>query len=121
MLGVIFSVLMLFLAIVGLIEIFRIILFSFFRTKHCKDLMIIMPLSGNDKDVELLLRNAASRIKWVSGSDGSRVICVDMGMDAEARQICDIMSCEYKFIETYSIDEFRSHFDEIVDIKCRDV
>lgn len=107
MLGVIFSVFIIVLAIIGLVEIFHIASLAIFKTQ--KDpTFIIVPISGHDEEAELILRNAISKVRWLPFSDKKKVICLDLGMDDETLQICKIIAYEYDFIEIYTIKEFEN-------------
>lgn len=106
MLEVIFSVVMMFLAVIGLIEFIRIISLSIFKVKNDKNAILVVPMSGHDEEAEMILRNAISRAKWISGVDNRKIVCLDFNMDNETRQICDIISQECEFLYVCSPDEF---------------
>ena len=71
--------------------------------------MIIVPISGHNEEAELLLRSAASRVKWM-GDTQQKVICLDCDMDEETRAICAAISKEYSFMEVCSITQFENMF-----------
>ena len=66
-------------------------------------------MHGHSEDAEYVLRNTVSRVSWVSGSETKRIICLDVGMDEETRQICDIFSKEYDYIDTCTVEEFEDY------------
>ncbi|MDQ5983138.1 MAG: hypothetical protein RUMPE_00136 [Eubacteriales bacterium SKADARSKE-1] len=109
MLEVIFSVVMLFLAVMGLIEFVRIISLAVFRVKKDKNEILVVPISGHNENAEMILRNAISRAKWLCGTDNRKVFCIDFDMDAETRQICEIISQECEFLYVCSSAEFIEH------------
>lgn len=106
MLEVVFSVIMLFFAVVGLIEILKIISLSIFKVKNDKETFLVVPISGLNEGIEMILRDAISRAKWISGTGDKKVFCIDFNMDKETRKICEIICQEYDFICICSPSEF---------------
>ena len=104
MLDVIISVIMLCLAVVGLIEMFRVISFFFCERKNTT--ITLIPIYGHVEDIEIVLRNAMSNSQWLSNKDTQRIICLDLGIDEETRNICEIFKEEHECIELYSLNEF---------------
>ena len=107
MLEVVFSVFVLCLSVVGLIEIFKIISVSFLSQKEfSENTVLLIPVYGHNESIEMVLRNAIASGKWLSGTKSRPVICLDLGMDAETKKICEIFCEEYDFIELYSLEDF---------------
>lgn len=113
MFEVIASVPLLFLAFIGLIEIFHLISLALFRSKSSINSIAVIPMYGHNEDAEYVLRNAASRISWINGSGSKRIICLDVGMDDETRQICDIFSKEYDYIDVCKVEEFEDYIIKV--------
>ena len=109
MLSVIFSVFLISLSIVGLVEIFHIISLAAFKTKKNYNIFLVVPMKGHNEEAELTLRNAISKVKWFSFNKTKKIICLDLGMDEETRQICNIFCYEYNFIKIYTIEEFENN------------
>lgn len=109
MFEVIFSVLLLFLAFIGLIEIFHLISLTLFKSRNNMNSIIVLPMHGHSEDAEYMLRSMVSRVSWINGSDTKRIICLDIGMDDETKQICDIFSKEYDYIDICTIEEFEDY------------
>ena len=109
MLEVIFSVVMLFLAVIGLIEFIKIISLAIFRAKSDKNAILVVPMSGCSEEAEIILRSAISRAKWLGRADNGKIFCVDFNMDEETRKICDIICQECEFLYVCSPDEFIEH------------
>lgn len=115
MLEVVLSIFVLCLAVVGLIEIFKVISVSFFNTKNIDGSAIfLIPIYGHDEEIEMILRNAMSNAKWFSNMGNRRIVCLDLGMDEETRQICEIISEEHTLVEVYSLDEFNEIMEQSV-------
>lgn len=81
------------LAVVGMVELFRALLFRMLRTGNPGRLFLVVSFRGHDDEAELALRSAAERVKW-SGYSDVRVLCVDKGMDAETRGLCEMVCGE---------------------------
>ena len=113
MFEVIFSVLLLFLAFIGLIEIFHLVSLTLFKTKSNTDSLTVIPMHGHNEEAEYVLRNTISNVSWVKGSGTKRIICLDVGMDEETRQICDILSNEYDYVDVCTIEEFEDYILKI--------
>ncbi|MDR0404580.1 MAG: hypothetical protein LBH37_02105 [Oscillospiraceae bacterium] len=106
MLGIFCSVFIVILAIIGLIEIFRILVLIAFRAKDESSLIILVPISGHNEKAEFLLRSAVAKLKWLGTIGKQRIICVDNGMDQQTRKICEIIKQEYEFVEICFSNEF---------------
>ena len=104
MLEVVLSVFVLCLAVVGLIEIFRAIFMFSFKKKGTA--ITLIPVCGHVEDIEMVLRNAMSNAQWFGNKCGQRIICLDLGVDEETRDICELFNEEHELIELYSLSEF---------------
>ena len=100
------TVLLVLLAAAGLVEIIRSIIFFFLSEKDESGFIMIVPVYGHDEEAEYLLRSAAVKTKWISGMKKRRVICLDCGMDAETRAVCERICALYSFMEFFSPEEF---------------
>ena len=94
MFEIIVKILFVLFALVGIAELFRMFLFWLLKTKNQGELYLVLSVKGHDEEVEISLRSALERVKWMRGSE-VRLLCVDCGMDEETRRICDIMAEEY--------------------------
>lgn len=109
MLEVVFSIFVLCLSIVGIIEIFKIISISFFCQKEFdENIVTLIPVYGHREEIEMTLRNAITNAKWFGCTKNRQIICLNLGSDAETYKICKIFSEEYDSIELYSLEEFDS-------------
>ena len=104
MLEVVLSVFVLCLAVVGLIEIFRAVSLFFLDRKNSS--ITLIPVCGHVEDIEMVLRNAMSSAQWMGSRGAQRIICLDLGVDEETRDICEVFRDEYELIELYSLEEF---------------
>mgnify|MGYP000327958776 CR=1 FL=1 len=95
-----------FLTIVGLVEIVRMIILALLKINCDNDTWQVIPLSGHNEKAEMLLRSAATKVEWSFGMKRHKVICLDVGMDDETRLICEIICSEYNFMKICTQDEF---------------
>ena len=101
------------LAIVGFVEIVQLTKTCFLRTKEENNFILLIPMKGHVEDAELLLRNAIIKVNYFKKIRNQKVICLDLGMDDETKEICNIMSIKYKAIDVLSQNEFKNFLDEI--------
>ena len=100
------------LAVVGMVEVVRGILFVFLDGKGESGVMMIVPICGHNEEAEYLLRSAAAKTRWFSGPNNRRVICLDCGMDEETRAVCELISADYPFMEICPLGEFEAVFGQ---------
>lgn len=96
-------------AIVGIAEVFRVVLFRMLRTKKPGKLYLVLSFQGHDEEAELALRGAIERVKYTMCGEIS-LVCVDCGMDAETRRICEILAKEYPQIRLCAPADLREIF-----------
>lgn len=99
MLEIICNIICIFLLIVGAVEIIRI-LTLFFLNVNCNqnDSAIVIPI-GAHEEAEYILRNTITRVKWLEFNSNQSIICLDCGMDAETRKICEAICEDYEFMK----------------------
>lgn len=99
MLYIIRDVIIIALAVIGLVDLVRMVVLFFMRTKNDKNIFMVVPICGHEECAEILLRHAAARLKWMGGGRINKIICLDCEMDEETRKICEKVCEEYEFIE----------------------
>lgn len=102
----IFSVV--FLALIGVVEVLRALLLVLFPPKKCVNYLLVVPLSGHIEDVEYILRNAAMRARLIGGTGYSSLIVMDCGLDEETRGICDTVCRDSGYLLVSSCEEFKN-------------
>lgn len=112
MLEVIFSLVILFLSTVGLIEIFRIIFVSLNKSELNKNIITLLPIYGHVEDIEMLLRSAKYDEINFDSKNNRHIMCLDLGMDDETRRICEIFSQENENIDLCSLKEFNDIMEQ---------
>lgn len=100
------AVLLVVFAVIGVTSLVRDISLYLFRYKNDNSVMFVTPVEGKCDDAELMLRSAASKVKWVSRGKYDYVICLDCDMDEETKKICENICEEYGFAKLISKNEF---------------
>ena len=80
------------LAVLGAVEVLRMILLRVLRTDRPGKLLLMLSVSGHDEQAELRLRSAVERAAWTGG--GAQVVCFDRGMDEETRRLCEMVCAD---------------------------
>ncbi len=107
MLEVVLSIFVLCLAVVGLVEVFRVVsLLPFNKNDINNNTILLIPICGHNEEIEMILRNAISNAKWLSSMGNQKIVCLDLGMDEETSRICEIICEEYELVEIYSLEDF---------------
>ena len=105
---VLFRVLVAFLAVVGIIELLRAVLFSLLKTDNPGRFYLVLSFSGHDEQAEAALRSASERARWFC--DDVQVVCLDAGMDEETRRICELVCSETPGILLMTPAEFQEYW-----------
>ena len=92
MVDLIFRCIFAVLAVIGAVEVFRMILLRVLKTDRPGRLMLTLSFSGHDEQVELRLRSALERAAWTAGK--TQVVCIDRGRDRETRQLCEMICAD---------------------------
>ena len=100
------AVLLVVFAVIGVTSLVRDLSLYLFRYKNDNSVMFVTPVEGKCDDAELMLRSAASKVKWVSRGKYDYVICLDCDMDDETKKICQNICEEYGFAKLISKKEF---------------
>ncbi len=100
------AVLLVVFAVIGVTSLVRDISLYLLRYKNDNSVMFVTPVEGKCDDAELMLRSAASKVKWVSRGKYDYVICLDCDMDDETKKICQNICEEYGFAKLISKKEF---------------
>lgn len=113
MLEFVFYAFLIFLAVIGFIEILKILSLNFFNSKYTsykpKEILII-PLYKENENLEIFLRNLIFKMKWSKKIDNQKIIFLDLGMDNESKKIYNIINKNYDFLCLSSPDELVSFF-----------
>ncbi len=87
------------LAVVGLIDLIKTLILFFMKTEKDKEVFIVVPIRKNERYIEIILRQLATRIKWLGGKRITKVVCLDCQTDEQTKTICRKMCKEYPFMD----------------------
>ncbi len=104
MLEIIGKTIFVLLAIVGITDIFRTLLFWMLQSHNRGKLYLIISIHGHEEGAEVILESAIERLKWIRGEE-KMLICLDQGMDAETRVVCKIISKQNPGVEVCTPEE----------------
>jgi hypothetical protein len=102
-----------FFAVIGICEMLKGIVKIFTKSKDDKEIILIEPICNQQEDAEYLLRSAAQKVKWMGKNGPDRVICLDCNMDNETKKLCEMVCCDYPFMEMCSKDEAFELLDSV--------
>ncbi len=92
------KILLALLMIIGLTDVFRMLCNWLLKTRVKGKIVYFLPLSGHSEEAEIALRGAVNRLRWFSGKEEKKVICVDCGVDKETEEVCRKMTEEFRSI-----------------------
>ena len=101
---------MILLATVGIIAIAQWIMLKLLKPGGGEKLIFILPVSKNSGDVELLIRGAVARARWICGAH-ARVTVIDYGMEEETMTICRTLSRDIGGVDIITREEACSFFN----------
>lgn len=81
-----FIVVFVILSILGLVSIVRKIIMWLLKYDD-GEIITVIPIKGHCENIEYRIRCAYERANW--SSENHRIICLDKGMDAETRILCN--------------------------------
>lgn len=99
------NAIIIFLAIVGLVEFVRIAALQILKINCDSCVWTLVPIFGHDEKLEMTLRAIAAKVKWSFGMRRHKIICLNLGMDSETSQICNLICREYGFMQMCTVDE----------------
>ncbi|MCL2088821.1 MAG: glycosyltransferase family 2 protein [Oscillospiraceae bacterium] len=83
----------LFSAVIGLAEIIGFIERKLMCCKTERELVSVIPLRGRVENVEQMLRDALTQLRW-QGCSSTKIIVIDLGIDDETKEICRLFADE---------------------------
>lgn len=105
MLELFFGILILFLLGLTFIEIFIVMSASKLNINK-KISILLVPIKGHDEQAEFILMNAILRFNFFKNLKNTIIVCLDIDMDKETRQICNIISSKYNYVYVLTPEEF---------------
>lgn len=89
MMEIILNVALLCLVLIGAVSIMHKIALKMVMPHRPQDLLLLLPISEKNEELELVLRNADLRARIFGGKLCRKVLVLDCGMDTESRKICE--------------------------------
>lgn len=96
----------LFLAVIGFIEIIRLCSLLFTTTSVRRYCAIVIPVYGHDEDIEILLRSLIDTVMWDGSSKIQQVVCLNCSMDEETLEICKRVCDDFSFVHICTPEEY---------------
>lgn len=84
------EILLLFLVIIGAIDIIRALAVRLMMPKSGTNIIVTVPIHGHREDAEYLIRGAVLSAKWM-GHKNIQVSVIDCGADEETKELCNRM------------------------------
>ncbi|MBQ3073825.1 MAG: hypothetical protein IJD19_04010 [Ruminococcus sp.] len=101
------------LALLGFLELARIILLKIFTPKRMPPCSLVLSMKDNVKDAEFIIRSIAERIRWNKDLPYSEIIVTDNGLDEKTAPILRALCEEYKFLKIVPADRLSSYFQNL--------
>ena len=96
---VIGEIIIVLLAVFGLAVVCHKIAAVFLQSDRGREVILVLPFHGRVEDAEYQLRRFASQYQEMAKDvDSGWMICLDKGMDAETRTICEMVCSEFSFM-----------------------
>ncbi len=92
-------------AMVGAVTVVRGALRWLLRPEETGVLVLAVPLSGPAEDAEERLRAAVGRLLWLDGPEDRFVLCLDGGLDPQARAVCEAAAREMPLIRLHCAED----------------
>ena len=102
--GIFYSVVLLFV-LIGIVAVLQWIMLRLITPKGKAKIFMVVPVSKDDEDAELLLRSANLRANIMGSNCCGEVLVVDCGMDDTLRSICKSASRDFNNVKVCSCDE----------------
>lgn len=106
MMYIIRDIIFILLAIVGITEVARIIVFALLKSKNDDIVVLIVPVKNHMEDIEHVLRSTAAKVSFMGKGNFQKVICLDCNADKETKEICKKICSEFSFMEFEDKKEF---------------
>lgn len=88
-------VVVLLLSLYGCVELVRGIALRLLKSGDSVPAILVLPITGNCRNVEFIVRAAVSRSRWTSDSP-SQVLLLDTGMDEQTRVLAEKISRDFE-------------------------
>ena len=104
----------LFILIIGFIHIFSMFEKWVLKSKIPTNIIIIIPISGHVEEMEMLAREYKAKYKH---NEKVSLLFLDMGMDKETRNICELFCADHTDIMLCDYCQFHNLFKKNINIE----
>lgn len=111
---IILGILTIFLAVVGFVEILKILVFSIYKVSSKNAVMLIIPERSENNNPEYFLRSYAENLKWMGVLRAKRILCISDRMTEEGKKIASLMCDEYDFLDLVTSNELSNELCNIL-------
>jgi hypothetical protein len=94
-----FFIIIIIFAIIGFVDICSFIEKKIFEIENKTKAIIVLPLSSSELSPEINIRNAICKIKWGIDKSCYKIVIVDLGLNNDDKQICDLLIKQYSNIK----------------------
>lgn len=98
-------------ALLGVVELCRLIRFYILSPKGSKQTVTIVPVNGHEEKLEYIIRASLARSRWYTSRQ--LLVIADMGMDAETRMICERLCRDNEEIYCCKAQELNSVLEQL--------
>ena len=109
--NIVSAVIIVSLAVVGLVAVFREISLQLFTSRDECTVMYITRISANDDNIEFVLRSALAKRRWSADKNSVSAVCLNCELNDKNRKICERICREYGFARIMTKDEFLKSLD----------
>lgn len=112
MLDIISKIFIVLFVIIGLTEFCRVLIMWLYKPRHAKKLTMIVTMGGHEEDAEFIMKSAVEKLRWMGGPEQKQLICLDIGMDDETKEVCQMICSRYPFVEICNVDQLTAQVEQ---------
>jgi len=97
------------LSLYGCVELIRSITLRVLKNEKKIPSYLVIPISGNCRNMEFIVRSAVSRSRWMSDFP-SKVLLLDAGMDEQTRELAEKICMDFENVHIATQKELDKAF-----------
>jgi hypothetical protein len=87
-----------------------------YKPRHAKKMTMIVTMGGHEEDAEFIMKSAVEKLRWMGGPEQKQLICLDIGMDDETKEVCQMICSRYPFVEICSVEQLTARVEQNLQI-----
>lgn len=99
------------ISVFGLTYIFNLLWLWFSKPKKATKDIVIIPINSTSESAEEILRYKLSLMSS-KAERNSQIIIIDMGMNDDNREVCNIYEERYEFLKVMTPEQFSLYIEE---------